>query len=429
MFSSRKNRLLSDSTILDDFWSMIQNRVREGDSSADCLLPYKVELFTQSLTADTYFTRLVLDSKPQIEDAKLTFTFDTSKPSQSVMKIGKTKVKELVVKTLGFVGKSNPEELQYELNCFEQMLRREQELLEDFVVFYHSYSIPQLLFEVQSVIASILFGIDEDFPPIPRLLFKPFRDIPNVEAFISLGRIGDTLNEFRQCGICVTTSIFAFSAEACPLILFSQGYSGGSDISFRSILTNLLMLLNIPSRKAIKIADEISVLGTNHGLLSRNYMGQRMKRLMKSAEEEKRAFYCGHLLQIFVNRHDVDKVAYESFPLGACTCRGPISTFLTKTSYSVLTGQARLCVNPEMMLDPNKMRVFCYSGDKNYSKNRSSFRKEVRTILLNCLMDPESIRKASCSVRDIPYTPLPRLRPSDDDDDDDFETPQKRLKK
>eukprot|EP00930_Biecheleria_cincta_P072016 TRINITY_DN59460_c0_g1_i1.p1 TRINITY_DN59460_c0_g1~~TRINITY_DN59460_c0_g1_i1.p1 ORF type:complete len:311 (+),score=82.49 TRINITY_DN59460_c0_g1_i1:62-994(+) len=52
--------------------------------------------------------------------------------------------------------------------CFEQMLRREQELEGEFCVFYHSYNSAALIYEVQAEIARYAFGMGDNFAPLPR---------------------------------------------------------------------------------------------------------------------------------------------------------------------------------------------------------------------------------------------------------------------
>ena len=112
----------------------------------------------------------------------------------------------------------------------------------------------------------------------------------------------------------------------------------------------------------------------------------------------------GHMLQIFIKRSDVDGVAYDSLPYGKYSGRGPISTLLTETQSSLGPGQARIFVHPELMLNHDRSHIFHYCADSEFAKNRSAFRAELKSIILKQYKDYESIRKASCIVRAVPYT-------------------------
>ena len=69
----------------------------------------------------------------------------------------------------------------HSVKCFQQMLYREHEHAGQFVVFYHSYNSSVLLYECQSVIAQTLFGLPEDFAPLPRLLKGSFAGKPHLK--------------------------------------------------------------------------------------------------------------------------------------------------------------------------------------------------------------------------------------------------------
>jgi len=52
-----------------------------------------------------------------------------------------------------------------------RMLTREEQLCQrGFCVFYHSYSLPALIYEVQSCLARHIYRLSQNFPPLPRLL-------------------------------------------------------------------------------------------------------------------------------------------------------------------------------------------------------------------------------------------------------------------
>lgn len=126
--------------------------------------------------------------------------------------------------------------------CFDRMLENEKRLCGEWAVFYHSYSLAALLYEVQASVAAVLFRFKSTFASLPRLLVKPFEEIGDADALMKefpkmSGR--DHNPKFRAVGICATTNLLAPDMEAPPTNVFLSGYSC-SDLSFMGVLEQLL---------------------------------------------------------------------------------------------------------------------------------------------------------------------------------------------
>eukprot|EP01105_Mastigella_eilhardi_P018210 TRINITY_DN420_c2_g1_i10.p1 TRINITY_DN420_c2_g1~~TRINITY_DN420_c2_g1_i10.p1 ORF type:complete len:429 (-),score=83.71 TRINITY_DN420_c2_g1_i10:1138-2424(-) len=78
-----------------------------------------------------------------------------------------------------------PSDAQFCAYCFSTMVEREQQHCKDYCVFYHSYSLASLLYELQSEVAAILYGLPTDFPPLPRLLHAPFKGKPTLKLLLA----------------------------------------------------------------------------------------------------------------------------------------------------------------------------------------------------------------------------------------------------
>ncbi len=72
----------------------------------------------------------------------------------------------------------------YGKQCFRRMLDREEELGEDFCVFYHSYSFIALLYEVQACLACCALRLSPGLAPLPRLLKAPFDGKPCLQLLM-----------------------------------------------------------------------------------------------------------------------------------------------------------------------------------------------------------------------------------------------------
>jgi hypothetical protein len=178
------------------------------------------------------------------------------------------------------------------------MIENEKRFGGEYAVFYHSYSLGALLYEVQAAFASILFQFKSQFASLPRLLMAPFTDIPNVEVLLNeYGKmpLRDHDSKYRAVAICGTTSILAPDSEAAATEIFVTGYSC-SDLSFTKILENLLIACRAPTAEVKDLAQQIVTLSGQHGLDVSQFGGT----ICGSGKP-------GHLLQIFMKRNIVDR--------------------------------------------------------------------------------------------------------------------------
>jgi hypothetical protein len=70
--------------------------------------------------------------------------------------------------------------------CFTKLFENEQRLCGEYAVFYHSYSLAALLYEVQAAVAAVLFRFKSNFASLPRLLKAPFDEVPDAPALLKL---------------------------------------------------------------------------------------------------------------------------------------------------------------------------------------------------------------------------------------------------
>jgi len=150
--------------------------------------------------------------------------------------------------------------------CFEQMLRREQELEGKFCVFYHSYNSAALIYEIQAEIARYAFGKGDNFAPLPRIIQKHAEGetIDNLRNSEGAQHQGN-LPSFRRFAICASPTIFAFGSEAPPLDCFRQGY--GIPAQLNQLIQDLLQ--NATGKNVShKCMEQLSRLAKRFGLVA-----------------------------------------------------------------------------------------------------------------------------------------------------------------
>merc|ERR1719436_475387 len=105
------------------------------------------------------------DASSRQGQVKVHVHVDACREAQSLRRYGAETAVQEITRSLA---RSGPW-AHYAAHQFATMLSREQELHDDFVCFYHSYSFVALLYEVHSVVARKVFGLPADFAPLPRL--------------------------------------------------------------------------------------------------------------------------------------------------------------------------------------------------------------------------------------------------------------------
>lgn len=271
-------------------------------------------------------------------------------------------------------------------HCFDEMLQNEARFAGEWAVFYHSYSAAALLYEVQAAVAAVLFRFKSSFATLPRILWRPFNDIPDAMAMrdeFPSWPDRDHNPRFRAVGICATSSLLAHDSEAPPKSVFLMGYSVGP---LTGILEKLLRACGVPGKKVKSLAKKTVKLAEKHGLDARGHGGK----MCTSGR-------AGHLLQVFIRRELVSKYVYPSKPYGVPDLsRDPLSGYLGKGGEK--KGQVRLTVNPEVFLQASCVRMFVFSADKTFHKNRSLFQEELRELLDDILETEESRKTAAKGI-------------------------------
>mmetsp|Transcript_120631 Transcript_120631/g.341736 ORF Transcript_120631/g.341736 Transcript_120631/m.341736 type:complete len:480 (-) Transcript_120631:6-1445(-) len=267
---------------------------------------------------------------------------------------------------------------------FHEMLGREARFAAEWAVFYHCYNTPALVYEVQAAIARVAFNFNSEEGPLPRLLMAPFHKIPNARALLEVfpswaGQ--DHHPDFKQVGICCSTSLVSQDPEATPTQCFLRGY-GITPIG-RPVLVALLQQAGAGAAGpdagwAAGLAAEIAALAARFGILE---CGRPS----------------GHLLQIFVHRSCVDRVAYASLPMGwPDPSRTPLSLHLG--GKGPVAGQARLVANPAAFLCRSAVRLHVGSADEAVHAGRGAFQKELCELLRPAFGDRAAQRRI-CGIR------------------------------
>lgn len=267
------------------------------------------------------------------------------------------------------------------LKVFSEMLRRERALAGEFVVFYHSYNSPALIYELQATVARVLFRFSAKHGVLPRLLKKPFEKIPDAAAMLKefpKWRDQDHNPAFKSVGICCSTSLAARDPEATPTQVFLHGY-GASTVSIE-VVRQLLQNCGTPKRYVASLAQKVMDLAVKHGLPQASRSGQQ-----------------GHLLQMFIHRSCVDKWAYASHPMGVLDAsRQPLSKHLAKDCKMV--GQVRVVVNPSAFMRAQSVRLHAYSADAPFHRNRPRFQEDLFEVLDPILGSAEVRRTAATGI-------------------------------
>eukprot|EP00929_Paragymnodinium_shiwhaense_P102868 TRINITY_DN66096_c0_g1_i1.p1 TRINITY_DN66096_c0_g1~~TRINITY_DN66096_c0_g1_i1.p1 ORF type:complete len:994 (-),score=259.37 TRINITY_DN66096_c0_g1_i1:110-3091(-) len=293
---------------------------------------------------------------------------------------------------------------QYQLNvlhlfphargCFNQMFEREESLCPEYAVFYHLYNYSALIYEVQAAVASILFRYRAQFAPLPRLLAKEFKNIPDAATLIQKFEtkyakgMKDHDPEFRAVGLSTMLSLVALGPECSPPVFFCTGYDKGSyDMKFRPVLDNLLKACCVPWRRVTSLGNEILKLCEKHGLDVSPFGGAKCPSGMS-----------GHMLQIFVRRDILDEYVYAAHPWGPVWKEHmPISKWLGDDE-DFGFGQARIVAHPKMFMSSKHVRMFVASADPMFHQKRRQFQAELRELLNEILGKPELRQKAASTI-------------------------------
>eukprot|EP00444_Apocalathium_aciculiferum_P032405 CAMPEP_0183493172 /NCGR_PEP_ID=MMETSP0370-20130417/183312_1 /TAXON_ID=268820 /ORGANISM="Peridinium aciculiferum, Strain PAER-2" /LENGTH=591 /DNA_ID=CAMNT_0025686513 /DNA_START=3 /DNA_END=1779 /DNA_ORIENTATION=- len=264
-------------------------------------------------------------------------------------------------------------------NVLDEMLKNEKEFCGEWAVFYHSYSAAALLYEVQAAVGSVLFRFKAEFAGLPRILAHGFKHIPTAARMLEefpKWKDQDHNPAFKAVGLCATSSLLAPDSEAPATGVFLAGYSVGS---LAGVLQKLLGAVGVPKAKIEQLAIDIIELSAKHGLDTCGIPGGKKCKSGRS----------GHMLQIFLRRELCDQFVYPAFPFGAPDKNRdlPLSKYLTEKE--PVEGQVRITLNPDVFLRASYARMFTYSADPTYYKNRPEFIKEMIGLLDPILGDAD----------------------------------------
>ncbi|KAH3744177.1 hypothetical protein Pelo_14436 [Pelomyxa schiedti] len=277
--------------------------------------------------------------------------------------------------------------------CFCTMIQREQKHFGDFYVFYHSYSLASILYELQSEIASVIYGMNSDFPPLPRLLHAPFRGKNSLSVLQSeLGNGNDHNVSFRALAIAASNGLFATTSEMHPISCFLQGYSC-DDVEWGKLLKDVLTAVGFTGREVDDAAKKVIDIGAKYHLLTSHFGAGTQAYSAPST-----AHPSGNMLQIFIHKEILDDVAYP------CRAYGhPVKHNGTFAEYlkSNPTGQTRIFAFPALFVDRNHAFIYHYCAnqdlccpDSKVPGSRGALKRELRYVLKPVLGTSEGRRAA-----------------------------------
>ncbi|CAE8686896.1 unnamed protein product, partial [Polarella glacialis] len=273
--------------------------------------------------------------------------------------------------------------------CFQWFGQNEARLCGEWATFYHSYSFAALIYEVHAAVGSVLFRFRSQYATLPRILVHEFNDIPDSPTLVKRFNEDFATNkrdhhpDYRKVGLSTMCSLASTGPEACTAMVFIAGYSC-KDLSFRSVLDNLLVSCYVPKAKVPKLGDEIIAMAEKHGLDVSQFGGKACK-----------SGKAGHLLQINIKRHLVDKLCYAAKPYGPVDDeRMPISEWMNSNK-SFQVGQARVVAHPKYFMQANSVRMFVASADPDFHRNRQAFQSELIQKLGLILGEPSLRERAA----------------------------------
>lgn len=276
--------------------------------------------------------------------------------------------------------------------CFQTFAQNEEKLCDKWAVFYHSYSFAALIYEVQAAVGAVLFRFRSQYASLPRILVHEFSEAPDAQSLIARFESKFALDkrdhhpEYRKVAIAVMCSLVSLGPEVSTPLIFLKGYSE-HDLSFRRVLENLLKSCYVPQSRIKKLADDVIALSEKHGLDVSQFGG----RPCKSGKS-------GHLLQIFIKRSLVDRLAYAAAPYGIVDKdRHPISEWLNR-DVNTNCGQARLVAHPKLFMQANCVRMHIASADPTFHSNRKVFQEQLTGMLDVILGEPLLRMRAATGI-------------------------------
>jgi len=263
-------------------------------------------------------------------------------------------------------------------HCFEQMMKNEKRMCGEWAVFYHSYNSAAVLYELQAAVASVLFRFKSSYATLPRLLRGNFPSIPDA---LTLEKMWPTWPDkdhspiFKSVAICATTSLLRPDPEATPTEWFLKGYA--ASVPDTALIEGLVQSCGVEPGLAHILATKIQATFVEFNVGA----GGRT----------------GHILQIFMKRHLVDKYVYAALPYGVPDpSRAPLGEHLNGPG--PIVGQVRMVVHPSAFLRATRTRVYCYSADPAYHKRRAELQETLTDILEPALGSDQARARAARGI-------------------------------
>ena len=270
------------------------------------------------------------------------------------------------------------------INSFKHMLKRENMYSNgEYAVFYHSYAYPHILFDLQTAIVELLYGLEPDINRvIPRLIGIPFKTvtIDNIKKDLSMSNKKNNHDiGIRKVLISATCSLFA-NNEIDNFNVFETGYSC-ADVNYMSILENLIItcFMGIDEESKKKLIEKI--------------LNDMVTSEMKSGYTSRPRFSChrhgydGRLLQIFVKKSELKHFVYKSLVFGK-----PNNTV---GECSGEKGQVRILGLPEYFINSDIVKTYLYHADIKGMKQREKYIAYLKTII------SEYVKKNTEHIKEI----------------------------
>jgi len=251
------------------------------------------------------------------------------------------------------------------ISCFRQMLEREKQHAGEWAVFYHAYTSSALLYEVNAAMAHVLFGFAAERAPLPRLLFhhSDFAGKFSPDGTHHAQILQDSLELTASC------SLLASGPEGNIPEYFSLAAGQQQEhLSHRQMLNELLSECGVPRHEVKRLGQAVVALAAKHGLDVRQFGG--------AASASGRD---AHVLQVFIRRNLVDKLAYAVLPSGQRDGSVRFSTRQTSDT-SCSDAQARVVCQPETFMQESCVRMHVASADATFHSGRWAFQKDLANL-------------------------------------------------
>jgi hypothetical protein len=252
---------------------------------------------------------------------------------------------------------------------FHMMLEREHIYSNgDWQVFYHSYFDGHVIFDVQTAIYELVYDLTPDSNRvILRLFNKDFKGytLEKLKSKLAYNSLNNADSKIRKLLLSAVCSLFIKLYGENFTDVFIRGFRC-NDIDYKKILFAIFKRFGITLEDANLLFQQIM------GLEYINYITKRMYESHYYATDT-RGSPKGQLLQIFIHKSIVNEITYISKEKGI-----PDSS---AKDCSINEKQIRILLSPEYFLNPNSVRIYRYSANKDTYNGRLLFIKQIKDII------------------------------------------------